>query len=184
MTDNISELQQSYFLYENDEYNISLISGIREQDYAFDGISNEKVDYCVIMIETTEKIEIKTLTLRIDGQNFTVSPLLNPYNNNYVYDFERPLDNNSIISVSFNDHFFALENIANNLEYTYKDCLKKISKNEKISKFFINNNFNGEIFIRLIKLNDFENIFYQIVIVNSINETEQFLINPYTLEYA
>lgn len=179
---NLSELQLTYFIYEDENYSISLISGIREKDYELNGISTENKNYCVLMLEQLNFKEISSLNIRINGKDNFVSPLLNPYNNNYVYDLEISIAKDSLISIAFEDNFFTLNNIAINFNYDYKQCLKKIIKDEKLINYFNGGDFIGEVFIRLIKLKDFDNIFYQIVFVIDCYNSTQYIISPYNLE--
>lgn len=182
VTNNISELQLTYYIYEDDDYTISLISGIREKDYILDGISTESKNYCVLMLEQTNFQELNNINIRINGKDNLITPLLNPYNNNYVYDLEIPLSSDNLISVSFDDKFFSLENLAVNFAYSYKTCIDSIINDDKLLEFFNGNKFNGEVFIRLIKLKDFDNIFYQILFVSTDFSSVQYVINPNTLE--
>lgn len=182
VTNNISELQLTYYIYEDDDYTISLISGIREKDYILDGISTESKNYCVLMLEQTNFQELNNINIRINGKDNLITPLLNPYNNNYVYDLEIPLSSDNLISVSFDDKFFSLENLAVNFAYSYKTCINSIINDDKLLEFFNGNKFNGEVFIRLIKLKDFDNIFYQILFVSTDFSSVQYVINPNTLE--
>ncbi len=182
VTNNISELQLTYYIYEDNDYTISVISGIREKDYVLDGVSTESKDYCVLMLEQTNFKEINSVNIRINGKDNLITPLLNPYNNNYVYDLEIPLSSDNLISVSFDDKFFSLENLAVNFEHSYKDCINSVISDDKLQEYFSGINFNGEVFIRLIKLKDFDNIFYQILFVNTDFSSLQYVINPNTLE--
>ncbi len=182
VTNNISELQLTYYIYEDDDYTISLISGSREKDYILDGISTESKNYCVLMLEQTNFQELNNINIRINGKDNLITPLLNPYNNNYVYDLEIPLSSDNLISVSFDDKFFSLENLAVNFAYSYKTCIDSIINDDKLLEFFNGNKFNGEVFIRLIKLKDFDNIFYQILFVSTDFSSVQYVINPNTLE--
>lgn len=182
VTNNISELQLTYYIYEDNDYTISLISGIREKDYVLDGVSTESKNYCVLMLEQTNFKELSSVNIRINGKDNLITPLLNPYNNNYVYDLEIPLGSDNLISVSFDDNFYTLENLAINFNHSYKDCINSILNDDKLQDFFVNNKFNGEVFIRLIKLKDFDNVFYQLLFVNTDFSSIQYVINPSTLE--
>lgn len=184
LTDNISELQTTYFLYEDDNYSISMISGIREKEYILDGHHTENINYCVVMIEQTTFDTIDNINLRVNGNDYTASPLLNPYNNNYVFDFEMAVVKQSIVMLSFCDKFFTLTNIMQDLKYSHIDCLKDLIKSHKIDYYFQNNNFSGEIFVRVIKLKEFDAIYYQILFVDKNSNAKQFLISPNTLEYV
>ena len=179
---NISELQLTYFNYEDSKVSISLISGIREKDYVLNGYSTSSVDYCVLMLEQNTFTEINNINIRINGKDNYITPLLNPYNNNYVYDLEIPLDEKSLVSISYDDNFYTLTNIAVDFEYDYKDCLNSIIHDSNLSHLFNKNNFNGEVFIRLIKLKDFNNIFFQFLFVGTDFQSIQYIINPFTLE--
>ena len=182
ITNNISELQEQYFYFENNDYAISLISGKRENDYCPDGKSGNLKDYCVLMIEQTNFKQLESIKIFINEKELNATLLLNPYNNNYVYDFEINLLSTDIIKVELFEKMFELENKTVNFKLSALDTLKlTIKQNKKyIKSLFKNDIFNGEVFIRIIKIKGYNLFVYQILFVDENHNTMQYLINPIT----
>ena len=183
---NASEIQDSYYYYENEHLNISLISGQRETEYLLNGVNTPLKQYCVLMIEQVVFEEIQLIQILINENFYSGTPLLNPYNNNYVYDYEMQIDNEETIevrlSINNQESSYVLNNATNNFKYSTKQCLKTaINKNnEQLKTYFINNQFNGEVFIRIIKMKNFDLFVYQFLFVDINQNSFQCLVNPFT----
>lgn len=182
ISSNISELQNQYFYFEDDELAVSLISGNRESYYSLDGKSTNLKTYCVLMVEQTTFKEIKNLSVFINEKEFNITPLLNPYNNNYVYDFETQINSSDAIKLKIFDKEIDLENKICNFKLSAKDCLNlAIKENKNALKLLCNKNaFSGEVFIRIVKIKSYDLFVYQILFVDENHNTIQCLVNPIT----
>lgn len=183
ITNNISEIQNNYYYFEDENYAISLIMGQRESEYSLNGVSTPLKNYCVLMIEQTNFEQINQVKIKINNQIFDINPILNPYNNNYVYDLETSFKSISNISVCIkDDNSFILENKTNNFRINALNSLNIAikEKKENLKGWFIKNKFNGEVFIRIIKIKSLDLFEYQILFVSKNYQTIQCLVNPIT----
>lgn len=109
---NMSEITQNYFYGENDDFCLSLSVGKREEPYLLDGVSQNKVDFSLIIFKDKTNLLNKTLIeaqIIIDGKVEDVLLQFNPFSNSYMYDLGYKVDGE--IEFEFNEQKIKLDKI-------------------------------------------------------------------------
>lgn len=121
-----SQIQYNYFLLVNDKYKAEFSSGLREDYYEYDGISNPKVEYGIIKVSLNsfsgyaKEIEI---SLKIDGKVFSYILEKNPFEDCFMCDIEQIIQEKNKIEIFVNnidDDYQILECISSLWKTDYK----------------------------------------------------------------
>ena len=150
----LSEVHYNYFVGQTSNFNISMWSGVREEPYSADGVSENKVDFCVLNvvpnssdIDTyglTDTIEIndKTLTGEFENSPFDSSLAtdlkltLTDTDSIFVYivwDGQTEIGKMSCISQDFKINYSQALDIA--LEALQDEILTLTNENKKIETY-------------------------------------------------
>jgi hypothetical protein len=93
--DNLSETRLYMKQAENEKYRVQFYAGMREEPYAVNGISEKKVAFGVVNLESRGKLiseeEIQG-TLFIGEEEIPVRLERNPHGTNFAYDIEKLID--------------------------------------------------------------------------------------------
>ena len=152
---NLSDVRYNVFVGKNNEINVSLMSGMREMPYNFDGISNKKCEFGIITL-TSQKTKLinSNFTLKVDGAEINGTLEENPYNHSFMTDIEKIIDCKSTVYIS-------IENIVENMILTceskewqvqYDDALKIGTEAllEKAKMFVEGNELQAESYLKII----------------------------------
>ena len=103
--DNISDLRTNFFIGENDAFFVELSSGIREEQFFYDGISTNKVECAVLSIgffipnysnSISAEIIIEGNVQKIILEHSTFVEL-------FMVDLEKRIDDNTKVTVVYNN---------------------------------------------------------------------------------
>ena len=186
--ENISEHRQNILVYSDDNYYVTFMSGLRENNYKTDGISNEKVDFSIIsfnLLNKEEKIEdgvnYKTT---INGIEYSGQLLNNPYDNSYVIDLSintTELDNLTIVfSYNSKNITINLTKINDSWKIDGLKALKIVCDNYKdyLKQGIQDNKFNGEVYIKVVHNDKYSQDYYWYIQIVSGKNSYSAIINP------
>lgn len=96
---NVSEVCESYYVGETNDYYVNLFSGEREKTYKLDGISTENVDYAILSVKCKSAQIDKEVQYSIEIDDKTYDGVLNPnpYDNTLEADIERLVSGDAVV---------------------------------------------------------------------------------------
>lgn len=112
LKDYIIEERTTLYTASDSLYNVSLSTGMREQDYNLDGIRNEMVEFGVLTISRNDSEPLANdnyyYTVTIGEEILTGSLIPSQIDNSYTVDLERKFSEDSVINVeiSFTGYTF------------------------------------------------------------------------------
>lgn len=152
---NLSDVRYCVFTGKNQNISISLICGMRENPYNYDGVSNKKCEFGIITMTSNKgALANSNFTLSVDGAEITGVLEENPYDHSFMTDIERVIDSESTVYIS-------IENIVENMILTceslswqvqYKDALEigVDALLEDAKRFMDGNNLRAESYLKII----------------------------------
>ena len=91
--DNLSEIRSELFVGESASYKAYVASGYREEPYAHDGVKNNLVEFCVIMLKAKSgSINSASYRLTVDEKEFVGQFEYDPYGSNLIVDAQKFID--------------------------------------------------------------------------------------------
>ena len=104
--DYLVEERNNLFTAEDDNYSVTFSSGMREKDYALDGVKGEMVDFGVLTIARIDRQPISSsgckYILTINDEILRGDLTKSELDNTYSCDLEKAVDNESKIHVQIN----------------------------------------------------------------------------------
>lgn len=153
---NISELREYLFAAENADYKITAISGVRENPYVLDGVSQQKQDFTVITVTPTVFAPEKTYRYRMTVGDATYEGDLLPHPFAQSLSVDVPVATTSEFALTVSDgaeQNFAMQSAVSGeligAEKAFTIALDKL-KNE-IKRFRNKGKLNAEIYVRLLE---------------------------------
>lgn len=157
---NTSEVRQ--YLYEGKSENVSasLIVGMREKNYIVNGYSSELVEFGVLSfdVKESETIDVNSSNyiLFVGTEKFEGDLQENPFDHTLVADIHKIIDTNKkviarIVSGGY-EKDIVLSHINKDWTIDTEDVYSLVAKKLKneISSFINKNNFEGEVYIKII----------------------------------
>ncbi len=125
---NITEVCYAYWNGGNEQVDISLSTGKREDPYIQDGHVGNLVDFTLLCFTLLDEVELDpNCTIIIDQKEYNIELQKSPFNNSYACDLQVVTDKNAIVGVKFdldgNSHSIALENLSQNFSVSYLDAI-------------------------------------------------------------
>ncbi len=160
LENNTSEIRQYLFEGKSENISASLIIGMREKNYIVNGYSGELIEFGVLSFDVSkcDKIDsgASNFILFVGTDKFEGGLQENPFDKTLVADIKKIIDCNKkviarIISKDY-EQDIELKCVNSkwkvNADDVYKIVAKKLKK--EISAFVIKNNFEGEVYIKII----------------------------------
>lgn len=131
LNDYLIEERQNLYIAQDDVYTVSFSSGMREENYNFDGIKNNMTEFGIVTISRIDSAPMGQLdynyTVKIDDQTHTGTLAKSEVENSYAADIQVKASENAKINVQivFGSYSFNKEmvNTSSNFEV---DCNKAI----------------------------------------------------------
>lgn len=131
LNDYLIEERQNLYIAQDDVYTVSFSSGMREENYNFDGIKNNMTEFGIVTISRLDSAPMGQLdynyTVKIDDQTYTGTLAKSEVENSYAADIQVKASENATINVQivFGSYSFNKEmvNTSSNFEV---DCNKAI----------------------------------------------------------
>lgn len=192
LADYVIEERESLYTAHDDIYSVSLSSGLRENNYALDGIVNEMVDFSILTLNRNDNQPLAndtyTYIVKINEDTHTGFLTKSEINNTYSTDLEISIPKDSVINVkiSFTGYTFDkdLENTSNSFNVDKNSALNIANEQLKndIDNLLSNKNTKIEVVIKLLKdsTNEINNYYWYVGIVSTNGETLGILIDANT----
>lgn len=189
--DYIIEERNNLFTASDDLYFATLSTGMRENDYAFDGVVNDKTEFGILTFSKLDKTPLAndtyTYVITIGDQNITGFLEKSEHDNTYSADIEQIIDDNAEITlnITFTGYNFSntMTNTSNNFTVDKTTAVNLAQKEIKtdIDNLTKDKNNKIEVVIKILKdYSNGENYFWYVGVVSTNGETLGVLINAHT----
>lgn len=182
------EERNNLFTANDDLYNVTLSSGMREEDYNFDGKISPKVEFAVLTLTRNDGSPLAndtyTYIVTINEDKRTGTMEKSPVDNSYAVDLETAIADDAEISVSisFTGYHFKQEltNTSNDFSVDKNTALSIANKElEHDLKNVMSDNAKIEVVMKILK--DYSNIeksyYWYIGVISTNGETLGILID-------
>lgn len=193
LNDFLIEKRENLFVACDDLYSVSFSTGLRENNYNFDGVINEKVPFGVISLTRNDNLPLAndtyTYIVNINDQTFTGFLEKSETNSSYSADLEvNTIGNENInVQVSFTGYTFNkdLENISSGFQVDNLTALKVAQKElgEDIENLLSDKNVKIEVVMKIMKdysSTDLKNYYWYVGIISTNGDTMGILIDANT----
>lgn len=189
ITNYLIEERNCLFTAEDENYSVTFSTGLREKDYALDGVKNEMVDFAVLTLARIDRQPIQTTAceyvLTVNDEVLSGSLTRSELDNTYSCDLEKAVAADSQIHVQINFTGYTFEkDLANtSSEFTVdKDAAIELANGELCEEL---NNFNKdknnfEAVMKIVKdysTSEVKNYYWYVGVVAKNGETLGVLID-------
>lgn len=164
LQDYLIEDRNNLFTAQDSLYCVTFSTGMREENYNFDGVVNNKVEFGVLTLMRNDSNPLAndtySYTITINDEKLTGTMEKSPIDNSYAVDIEKKVDDNANINVQIN---FTGYKFNQNLTNTSKDF--SLDKNSALNlankelkdelKNITSDNNKIEVVVKILK--DFSN---------------------------
>ncbi len=183
----LSEYRKNLFIYKNSNYLVTFTSGERENDYIMNGEKSKMVDFGVITLKFAKPFAGSKLQfeLKVNDDTYAAEFERNPYDNSFVFDIEKQVNDDCSISlylVDF-DETVKMECVSKTWKYTYLNALEIFANFHKkeINPLMKDGNLQGEIYIKTVaEDNNLSDIYWYVLLVCKNGEMYANLISVTT----
>lgn len=138
LSDFLIEERNNLFTAKDNLYTVTFSTGLREKNYNYDGIIDEKVDFGVLTLIRNDSNPLANDTysykITINEEEFTGNMEKSPIDNSYAVDIEKRVEDDAIINVEI--RFTG---------YTFRQDLTNTSKDFVVDKNTALNQANNEL---------------------------------------
>ncbi len=181
-----SEVVKTYFFGKGEDFSSSISSGLREDPYFYDGVSNEKVEFSVVTIFTGFKKEFIQAEVEINDVSKSISLVYDPFTSNYIFDLEKECDQGDVIYITYNNEKIYLENLSKKFNIPYEKAFGKATDYLKtdLEKLTQKDILQAECYLRVLESQDanFEKVFWYFYVFAKNKTSFYCVIDPYTGE--
>ena len=179
--DNISDLRTNFFVGENQDFFAELSSGKREEQFFYDGISTRKVDCAVLSIgffktNYSNAIEVQ---VEIDGQAQNAILQHSPFEELFMIDLEKAIDDNAKVSIYYNNQKVDLKCISKDWEIDYNKAIEIGIKKfqSELENLYFNGKLNAEGYLKIVYEKEFNKTYWYFGIIDRVGEKYNILID-------
>lgn len=154
--ENTSELRMNFYCTESSFCHAEVYSGKREQSFEYDGISTDKVDFCIVKVEFDDRTiqkEYFDATVILNDITYSIRLEKNPFENSYMGDLGVELPANSCVTLKILDDRFEqieLENISKHWKIDYEKAIKiACTELKSFIKQNSKNGFGAECYLKI-----------------------------------
>ena len=155
----IVEKRDAYFVHQDKDAVVSLVTGTREEPYESDGIKGEMVDFAILSFIPSHKLNYATLNYFVLINNIEYEGQLerSDFSAGYVVDLEVLVDSSAIVSVRvFEDDVQIQANlqcVSNDFAVSQSKALEIAMQelSSSLKKYISKKQFSGEIYIKIWK---------------------------------
>lgn len=183
---NMSDMRINFFEGENEELYAELSCGYREQTFAYDGISTDKLECGVlgVVFKTEYSYSSICVNLTIDGTSKEYVLERSPFEYKYMVDLEKIVDNKSEVSLSLKNQSLvcSLKCVSDDWKVQYTDALKIATEHFKddLDKVYSNGKFLAEGYLKIVSKYDYEQKFWYFSFIDRAKTTKSVLIDVAT----
>lgn len=167
----ISECTKNIFTYVCDDYNLTVTSGTREQDYQFDGKTSELVDFLLVALAYSSPHSEQTIdfVININGTDYSGILEKNPYKSNYMCDIKKSVDENDEITIKFDNKENKLVCKNKDFEIDYEKAISIATGefNENLKSYTKNKKNLYECYLKILYKPEISENFYWYFLVKA-----------------
>ncbi len=181
---NVSEYRQNFFMGVGEKFSATFTDGKREQEFITNGEKTSLVDFGVIVIKT-QSLSQKNFVFKINDEEVSGTLEVNPFDNTFVADIKQTVDKDDTLTLSFDNESITLICLSKDWKINHNNALDIfVHKNkEKLATYYNNNNFEGEIYIKIVSdRQDMSNIYYYVLCITKNGDIIANLIDVSTGE--
>ena len=149
----LSEFTKTFFISNQEDFNITISSGMRESDYLFDGKTTELTDFALITLtfKHNSTLEEIPFTITINEQKISDILIKNPYKLNYMFDLKKELKDDDKITINVFDKDCELISKSKDfkIDYTQAENLSIKQLKDKLSDVIKNKNSMYECYLKI-----------------------------------
>ncbi len=181
--ENMSDLRINYFEGKTELFYADLSCGYREQNFAYDGVSTKKTECGVLSVEFKKTYSYLSIcvNLDIDGDTKEYVLLKSPFENKYMIDIEKIVNEKNAIKLSLKnqDDYCDLINVSKDWKIQYEDALNIGIETfkEELKNEYSNGKFNAEGYLKVVSKNEFDQKFWYFSFITTKNVSKSMLIN-------
>lgn len=189
---NIAEVRELMLGGENENVKATLISGFREIDYVVNGYCTEPIEFGVLTFNVLADIVIPenvSYVLTIGSVRYDGKLEHNPYNDTYVCDIQKKIEQGEIVFAKIIAGEFVenveLTTVTHNWVLNYKDALRTACSelSKELEEFVKDEQFCGECYIKILNDDELNNLYYWYVnFVSRFGKNYSVIIDPITAE--
>lgn len=166
---NLSDVRYNLFEVKNETLRANAMSGLREEPYAYDGISGKKVEFCVLTVfltNDTHDFDTLDFVITINEQPIEATLERNPRNNSLMADICKVLEDDDKLSLKIDgiDGDFEMPCVSQSWAVQYDEVIEigLTTLGEEINQFFVKKNFAAEVYVKIIydEKGEFEQYFW------------------------
>lgn len=179
--DNISDLRTNFFVGENQDFFAELSSGKREEQFFYDGVSTRKVDCAVLSIgffktNYSNAIEVQ---VEIDGQAQNAILQHSPFEELFMIDLEKSIDDNAKVAIIYNAKKVELKCVSKDWQIDYSKALEIGIKNfqAELENLYFNGKLNAEGYLKIVYEKEFNKTYWYFGIIDRAGEKYNILID-------
>ena len=186
----LAEVRQTLFYAIDEHMEVTFISGMRESEYAADGIATELVPFGIV---TFKLIGAQTgagqarFEMLIGNDRFDGELELNPFDSTYMADIGTLVQGNAgpivvrFLRGTFTDEL-VMQSVSNGWKINHTEALRiavRELRNE-LENFVTNGEFSGEGYVKIITdpANDFAVFYWYVSFVNRSGQTLAVIVDP------
>ncbi len=172
----LSDIRKCLYVAESDEYFVTAVSGQRENPYAYDGVSNSNVDFCIVSIYPQKQtLDQQTLEVEfcVGDVSHEVTLEKSPYENAYMADLGAEIASAQIVKLTCDELELScdLECVSQNWEIDYNAALNiaKTEFEDQLNEHSASGTLEGECYLKIIfdKSRDIKTYFWYFTFVDS-----------------
>lgn len=150
---NLSEVVESYYYGECEDFKGSLSIGHRENPYNYDGVSKNKVNFSVLTLFTSSNDEFIFAEIVINGESSKIFLERDLISGAYLAELDRNSIKGSTIKVRYLNNEIDLACKSDDFCLSYSDVIKIGSETFKseLNSLIFNNNLKAECYIRVLE---------------------------------
>ena len=180
---NMSDIRINYFTGENEEYYVNLSCGYREETFAYDGVSTNKVECGVITLGFMQAKNYSQISIILNIDNVEEEVILekSPYESVYMADINKILTKENFIKIKLKNqnNEVVLNEESQFWQIDNKQALKIAVKHfeQDLQNLHFNNKLNAECYLKVLSKKDFDKIYWFFSFVDRAGKSTNCLID-------
>jgi len=184
---NLADIREIMYEDKNDNFNISLVCGQREEDYVLNGKATPLIPFGIITF--SDGVKSNDVEYKVFLDDCVLEGVLqkNPFEENYMADLGMIIDKDKVNTNIISDgevYEFVLNRVDKSFKYNAEDIIKKISREYKdiIKLFYEDRRFCGEVYLKIITDSIANDKFWYFNIISTNGKSFAVVMSPETLE--
>lgn len=181
--ENMSDLRTTYFEGENEIFWANLCCGKREQIFAYDGVSTNKVSCGVLSVhlKTANSYSAIAVVLNIDSKTAEYQLERSPFEDMFMVDLEMLVEKESSVSVALKNStdFCTLNCLSKDWNVDYKSAVQMAVSyfKDDLKNLYFNGKLNAECYLKVVSKPDYDEKYWYFSYVDRAQKSKSALID-------